>query len=456
MKKILLVDDEKNVHYSFKKIFSGKYDIISALNGRKAIELFMKDPPDLAIVDIRMEGIDGLDLLSELKRISPKTPVLVITAYGSMEIAIEAMKRGAYDYLVKPFDIPQMLSIVDKAVSSSDGMKEVLMPSEEVEPSKINMVGSSRKIQEIYKIIGKVSQSDVPVLIVGESGTGKELVARAIYTYSPRSDKPFIVINCAAIPDTLLESELFGYEKGAFTGAYERRIGKLEQCDRGTLFLDEIGDMPLSLQSKLLRFLQEGEFTRVGGNKVIKVDVRVIAATNKDLEAEIRRGKFREDLYYRLNVVTIRIPPLRERKEDIPELVHYFIRRSREETGKEIRSITKRAMDKLIDYEWPGNIRELENVIKRAMVMAKGDVISEDDIQIPSEESKEEIDQFLSEIAEKALNYGGRDLLGRIEKALLIKALEKSNWNKSMASRILGISRGTLRSKIRKHKVRGT
>ena len=341
MQTILIVDDDKSIRYSLKRMLEGSFTVLTAQNGEEALQQVQGSAPDLIIMDIKMPGRTGIEVLKEIRQIDPKSLVILMTAYGTTETAIEAMKYGAFDYIVKPFPIPQMKELVEKAISLRRLMKQEVTYDQteyarEEAGAEGRIVGSSAKMQEIYKLVGQISQSDITVLLRGESGTGKELLARAIYHHSLRADQPFLPINCAAIPDTLLESELFGHEKGAFTGALSRRIGKLEQCQGGTVFLDEIGDMSLPTQAKLLRILQERTFERLGGMETIKVDVRFVVATNKDLEAAIVNGQFREDLYYRLNVVSITVPPLRERKEDIPELVSYFLKRFNRELKKTV------------------------------------------------------------------------------------------------------------------------
>src|SRR3989339_1711946 len=372
MFKLLVIDDEQSVRYSFKKLLNTKECSISeASNAEEAVIAFRKDPPHLVILDIEMPGKDGIQVLKELKQISPKTPVIIITAYGSGDRVIKAMKYGAYEYIEKPFDIPRLMVVIEEALKNSVSEEE----SAATEPFKKKLpaikseevlVGESTAIKEVFKLIGRVATSDASILIVGESGTGKELVAKAIHNYSDRAAKQFIAINCAAIPENLLESELFGYEKGAFTGADKQKIGKFEEANGGTLFLDEIGDMSLSLQAKLLRILQEGTLERLGGNKTLKVDARIVAATNRNLENDIISKAFREDLYYRLKVITISLPPLRMRKEDIPLLTEHFLIKHSRGVRSEKPVLMPEATQRLIDYQWPGNIRELENVIKRA------------------------------------------------------------------------------------------
>ncbi len=369
MQTILIVDDDKSIRYSLKRMLEGSFAILTAQNGEEALQRVRENSPDLILMDIKMPGQSGMEVLKEIKRIDPKTLVIMMTAYGTTETAIEAMKYGAFDYIIKPFPIPQMKELVEKAISLRKLMKEEVTYAQgedekQAEGKEERIIGASPKMQEIYKLVGQISQSDITVLLRGESGTGKELLARAIYHHSLRSNQTFLPINCAAIPDTLLESELFGHEKGAFTGAISRRIGKLEQCQGGTVFLDEIGDMSLPTQAKLLRILQERSFERLGGMETIKVDVRFIVATNKDLETAITNGQFREDLYYRLNVVSITVPPLRDRKQDIPELVSYFLKKFNQELRKRVGGISPGAMKNILSYGWPGNVRQLENVLK--------------------------------------------------------------------------------------------
>jgi DNA-binding NtrC family response regulator len=380
------------------------------------------------------------------------------------------MKYGAFDYILKPFPIPQMKGLVEKAVSLRRMMKqEVAYASTEVKETAEGerIIGSSPKMQEIYKIVGQIAPSDVTVLLRGESGTGKELFARAIYQHSARSNLPFLPVNCAAIPDTLLESELFGHEKGAFTGATSRRIGKLEQGQGGTIFLDEIGDMSLSTQAKLLRVLQEKSFERLGGMETIKVDIRLIVATNKDLEEAITNGKFREDLYYRLNVVSIMIPPLKERKEDIPELVSYFLKRFNREFKKGIVGITPPAMEKISSYGWPGNVRQLENVLKRAMVLCQGEWILEDQLlfekgwerrEAEEELSKKNVEDLLDALFEELsmapTASQEMDMISSLERGLILRALQKTRGNQVQAALLLGINRSTLRGKMERYHIK--
>ncbi|MFH0926065.1 MAG: sigma-54 dependent transcriptional regulator [bacterium] len=459
--KLLVVDDEKNVLSSFRKILTQEgYEIFTANTAEEGLFIAKDNSIDLLIMDIRMPGMNGLEAFSKYKQIDPKMPIIIMTAYGTTDTAIEAMQLGAYDYLIKPFEVPEMKIMIKKALETGKIMKIGVAYKTDEEYKGDRIVGSSSKMQEIYKTIGQVAGSDVTILLQGESGTGKELIARAIYSHSLRKDKPFMVINAAAIPETLLESEFFGYERGAFTDAKERRIGKLEQCNNGTLFLDEIGDIPISSQAKILRMLENKTFERLGSNKTIKVDVRLITATNRDLKALIKKDKFREDLYYRLNVVTINIPPLRERKEDIPLLVKYFINKYSQEFNKEKNTISPEAMKKIFDYDWPGNIRELENTIKKALLFSRGNVLLSEHINFTegiSLRHKDTLTQLQATLAQLVIQgiqalTGSlyKDIIEETEKVLLIETIKQAQGNQSQAAKILGISRPTLKDKIEK------
>ncbi|HSY73852.1 MAG TPA: sigma-54 dependent transcriptional regulator, partial [Dongiaceae bacterium] len=376
--KLLLIDDEEDVRYSFQRIFdSPEIEMATASSGEEGIKVIPKFKPDLVLMDVRMGGMNGLETLRKIRAANPKLLVILMTAYGTTQTAIEAMKLGAYDYLLKPFDAVKIKELVGNALKAARDMKQVVsyQPLLESEDYEQGIVGRSSSMQQVFKLIGQVAVSNATALITGESGTGKELVARAIYHHSERSTQPFLAVNCAAIPEQLLESELFGHEKGSFTGATNQRVGKFEQCNKGTIFLDEIGDMTPATQTKILRVLQSGTFERVGGNQPIQVDVRVIAATNKPLEAAVAAKQFREDLFYRLNVVRIPIPPLRERPDDIPLLVNYFLEKNARELKRPPKSVAASVIKTLEKYHWPGNVRELENAIRRAHVMAKSDAI---------------------------------------------------------------------------------
>src|SRR6201988_509776 len=378
MAKLLLIDDEADVQYSFRRIFdSPETELTTAASGEEGLKLIPRLNPDLVIMDVRMGGISGLETLRRIRQIDSKLLVILMTAYGTTQTAIEAMKLGAYDYLLKPFDVPKLKEIVAGALKTARDMKQVVsyQPLLESEDYVLGIMGRSEAMQNVFKLIGQLAASDATALITGESGTGKELVARAIYHHSERSEKPFLAINCAAIPEQLLESELFGHERGAFTGADRKRIGKFEQVSGGTLFLDEIGDMPLALQAKILRLLQEQSFERVGGNETIRTDVRLIAATHRDLKAWSEEGKFRPDLYYRLGVFSIHLPALRDRGDDLSLLIRHFLRRFGRELGRDVREAAPEALERLRAYAWAGNIRELQSVLKQALLQASGNVL---------------------------------------------------------------------------------
>lgn len=461
MKKILIVDDEKNLLSSFHKILKQDgYQVFTASNAQEGFILTRDSTPDLLIMDIKMPGLSGLEAFSRFKEIDSLLPIIIMTAYGTTETAIEAMKSGAFDYVIKPFDIQQMKALIKRALEASRLMRTRVSYEEKREFSGDRIIGASAKMQEIYKTIGQIAESDVAVLIRGESGTGKELIARAIYQHSRRKDEPFLVINSAAIPETLLESELFGYEKGAFTDARERRIGKLEQCNGGTVFLDEIGDMPASIQAKILRVLEDKSFERLGSNKTIKVNVRLITATNRNLDMLIREGKFREDLYYRLNAVLISIPPLRERKEDVTILVDYFIAKYSKELGKRIDKVSPETLAILKERPWPGNIRELENTIKKSILFAKTSIILPQDLffteqpEIENRASSVELRYLFDQLVKQEMTTKSGSLYKNVveeaEKALIIEALKHSQGNQSQAASLLGLSRPTLKDKIDK------
>jgi two-component system response regulator AtoC len=476
MGKILIVDDDEGLIHFLSRFFSSKgYDVKSATEGRSALEALTREQFDLILLDYKMAGLSGLETLKEIRKSSVKTPVIIMTAYGTTETAIEAMKLGAYDYLLKPFNREELSRIVVDALEVNRLMKEMVsFPSSISKPEPaprgvVKIVGSHRKMQEVYKLIGQVAEKDVTVLITGESGTGKELVARAIYHHSLRRDKPFLTVNCAAIPDTLFESELFGYERGAFTGAERTHIGKFERCNAGTLFFDEVGDLSLSTQAKLLRVLQEGEFERLGGGETIKVDVRVIAATNKNLDKEVEQGGFREDLYWRLKIISINMPPLRKRLEDIPALLDYLVGRFSEEYKKPIRHVADPVVQKLRSYTWPGNVRELENCIRRAVLLCTGDVIFEDHIKLESEKEDriqkadrehliEEIRNKLEDIVPDILRLSSHNvhanIIELVEETLILNALKRCGNNQVKAAKMLGISRNTLRHRIKKYNIK--
>jgi len=473
MGKILIVDnDEELVHFLTRLCVKQGYEVASCTDGLSGLEHAKSEAFDLILLDYKMPGLNGLDTLAEIKRAQIRTPVIVMTAYGTTETAIEAMKLGAYDYLLKPFDSEGLKRLAADALEVNRLMKEIVsLPSSvtKIFPAAsglMKIVGTSPRMQEVFKVIGQVAEKDVTVLITGESGTGKELVARAIYHHSHRKEQPFLAINCASIPDTMFESELFGYERGAFTGAYRSYVGKFERCDGGTLFFDEIGDMSLSTQAKVLRVLQEGEFERLGGTESIKVDVRILAATNKNLEAEVVKGTFREDLYYRLKVICIELPPLRERLDDISALVEYFVGRFSEEYGKSVRYIADQTIRKLQSSPWPGNVRELENELRRAVLMCKGDVLLAEHVGFDAEQDatseadtddermrilRQRIADLVPEILRLADQQIHANVMDLVEEALITRALEECGYNQVHTARMLGISRNTLRHRIKRY-----
>jgi len=477
MDKLLLIDDEEDVQYSFRRTFdSPEIELSTATSGEEGLRLIPKLKPNLVMMDIRMGGMNGLETLRRLRQIDAKLPVIMMTAYGTTQTAIEAMKLGAYDYLLKPFDVPKLKQIVFDALKAARAMKQVVsyQPLLESEDYDLGIVGRCDQMQNVFKLIGQLSASDATALITGESGTGKELVARAIYNHSQRASLPFLAINCAAIPENLLESELFGHEKGAFTGATNQRIGKFEQCNHGTIFLDEIGDMTPATQTKILRVLQSGTFERVGGNQPINVDVRVIAATNKPLEAAVASRQFREDLFYRLNVVRIALPALRERREDVRLLVNYFLKKFAQEEQQQPKSISEDALATLEGHQWPGNVRELENVMRRALVVTKGEAILPGNLPteltgargtaaVPppggaaaSEAGIATAD--MSTLAKALFAHARRDpklkVIPAVERELIIQALIETQGNQVQAARLLGITRATLRKRVEKFSIK--
>lgn len=474
MEKILLIDDDEGLIHFLSRFFQRKgYSVSTCSNGFAAIQKIAQETFDLILLDYKMPDLNGIDILIKIKNSQVKTPVIIMTAYGTTELAIEAMKHGAYDYLVKPFERNELSRIVGEALVVNRQMKEFVNFPESTASrfqsytkGSLQIIGNSRKMQEVYKLIGQIADKDVSVLISGESGTGKELVARAIYHHSRRKDKPFITINCAAIPDNLFESELFGYERGAFTGAERTYIGKIERCDGGTCFLDEIGDMSLTLQAKLLRVLQERELERLGGNRTIKVDVRMIAASNKDLEKEVEAGRFREDLYWRLKVISIHLPPLRERTDDLNSLADYFLARFSGEYEKPVYHLSNNARKKFASYSWPGNVREFENNIRRAVLLCSGDVISEEQFSFLESKNdhrlqdingnqsitrlKEKLESIIPEIFRISKQDIHTNIVEMVEETLIKKALEECGQNQVRAAKLLGISRNTLRHRLKK------
>lgn len=466
MNTLLIVDDEKAVRYSFKRMFGDNYRVIPAEDGGEALRMLDAfDNIDVILLDVKMPDMNGIEVLKKIKEKTKNLPVIIMTAFGDSDTAIEAMREGAFDYLTKPLESDQLKEVIEKAITSARLRHVTSCSIVECQLEKENdaeaIVGKSQALLDVCKKIGQVAGADVPVLITGESGVGKEIVARAIYSYSNRKDKPFLAVNCAALPEGVVESELFGSEKGAFTGAEKRRIGRFEQCNEGTIFLDEVGEMSLSTQAKLLRVLQDGSFERIGSNETLKADVRIIAASNKNLHEEVKNGRFREDLFHRLNVFSIHIPPLKERKEDISSLVEHFISKAVRETGKQIKGVSQEAFKLLMSYNWPGNVRELENVIKRAIVVSKGDVIDVSDISLDTEPYRKELKEF-QEIIENifsrmAVTKKTSDLyhsiISNVEKSLIEKALQVTKGNQVQASALLGITRVTLRKKMQEYNI---
>ena len=448
-KKILIVDDEiKMLRVLELQLHSAGYEILKAESAEEGLKLLETvtsngDGISLVMTDLRLPGVDGLAFLRKIRSQTPGIPVIVMTAFGTVETAVEAMKAGANDYLLKPFSLEDMMITIDKVLELHALRNENIALKAELTRQYDfgQLIGRSERMKEVFEAAQRVAPTHATVLLGGESGTGKGVLARAIHLNSPRCDGPFIKINCSAIPENLMEAELFGYEKGAFTGAMKSHPGKFEQADGGTVFLDEIGDVPMPIQVKLLRVLQEKEFERLGGTKTIHVSVRIVAATNQDLRAALEQGSFREDLYYRLNVVPINIPPLRERREDIPYLIDHFLKRFAADTGDRIRGMSNEAVDKLAGYRWPGNVRELENIIQRAMVMAKSEVIGVEDIHLDH--------AGRSHLPADGVPFLPEGLtLDEYEQELIREALRRTGDNKSQAARLLGLTRNALRYRL--------
>ena len=450
MNRILVVDDEKSMR-DFLSIMLKKegYEVVTAENGGDALKTVQGEIFDLVISDVKMPELDGIDVLKAVKEVSPETVVIMITAFATTETAVEAMKLGAYDYIIKPFKVDEIKLIIRKALEKHSLRKENILLRREIE-SRVgfeNFIGKSEPMQRIFALIKQVADTKSTVLITGESGTGKELVAKALHFNSARKECPFVTVNCGALPETLLESELFGSMKGAFTGAVSNRQGLFEAANSGTLFLDEISSTTPALQIKLLRVIQEREFKRVGGTADIKVDVRVLAASNSDLQAEVKRGNFREDLYYRLNVIPIHIPPLRDRKEDIPLLIDFFLRKYSSDRAP--KSIDPEAMKLLVNYRWPGNVRELENTIERTVILAAGDTIRREHIQDIIKDVRPCPELVPSDIPDAGVDIEA--LLENAEKTLLKKALEKAGGVKTEAAKLLGLSFRSFRHRLQKY-----
>jgi len=439
---ILIVDDEEIVRESLASwLKEDGYEVEAAENGARALERLPAKDWNLAMVDLKMPGMDGIQLMDEIRKARPETIVIIMTAYATVDTAVQAMKKGAYDYIVKPFNPEDLSMTIRKIIEHQKLVKENLYLRKELKKQYRlhDMVSKNHKMIEIFELVKTVAKSNSIVLVQGESGTGKELLSRAIHMESPRKDEPFVSVSCVALTESLLESELFGHEKGAFTGADQARSGKIELAKNGTLFLDEIGDISLKLQMDLLRVLEQREFQRVGGNQMIPINSRIIAATNRDLKKAIEEGRFREDLYYRLNVISVHIPPLRVRKEDIPLLVEHFVDRFNIEMGKNVEGVVESAMRLLMDYSWPGNARELRNVIERAMVVTKGRMILDADLSLPQAPG-------VSESRGKSLS--------EMEKEHIRQVLKENRWNIIRSAQVLGIDRVTLYNKIRKYELK--
>ena len=490
--RILIIDDDDEIRYSLNRVLSSRgFQVQEASSGEEGIECARKEASEVVFLDNRMGGMNGLETLQHLRSVSPESMVILMTAFGTTQTAIEAMKFGAFDYIIKPFDLKKVLALTEKAIQSHHDLKQSrnqYSPLLDSDDYKEGIVGSSEAMQGVFKAIGQVATSNVTVMVTGESGTGKELVARCVHQHSLRSAKPFMAVNCAAIPDNLIESELFGHEKGSFTGATQQRLGKFELCDGGTLFLDEIGDMALPTQTKILRALQEGEIQRVGSEKTIKVDVRLIAATNRDLEQMVKEKTFREDLYYRLNVMRIRIPSLRDRLADVPELVDFMLQRLSKDRKSRVRRVSAEALQMLCTYSWPGNVRELENTIQRCTVVAQGDTIlkkdlpqeildavasgsphgagdveqpTEPDGPLPEKTALEasvggdfpvmdalNTDELMDRVYQRLRESVDQNILQELEREMTRRALAETGGNQVKASSLLGITRATLRKRI--------
>lgn len=453
-KKILVVEDDEYVLGSIRILLNKEgYEVNTALDGLEALDSYRKESYDLVIADLKMPQMDGIELLKQLKLEFPDVSLIMMTAYGSIRTAVDAMKMGAYDYVTKPVSAEEIRLVIQRAFERQNLITEIRTLRKELEErfSLDNIIGKSYTMQRVYDSILQVANTDATVLITGETGTGKELVAHAIHHHSKRKNCPFVVINCSALPESLLESELFGHEEGAFTGATKQRIGKFEYADTGTVFFDEMGNLPLSMQTKLLRLLQEKSFERIGGNQTIKVDVRVLAATNKDLNKLSEEGCFRKDLYYRLNVIPIQLPSLKERREDIPLLVTHFIEKYNKVFKKEITSISQNVLNILMSYSWPGNVRELENLVERMVIMAKDHVINEVDLPIPNQKQVKE--KFGDVDNDQIVNSSLEDFLAYCETIYITRLLKRCRGRIDSSAKISGIDVKTLYRKMKKYNI---
>ena len=452
MATILVIDDDPRILKLIVKILKvNDYKVVTASNGESGIKKLESNDYDLVFTDLIMPDIGGMEVLNHAMAKSPKTMCIIITGHGTIKSSVEAIKNGAFDFITKPISPKELLIVVERALKFKSLAEENIRLKKELRGKYTNLIGTSKAIKKIYDFIEKVADTDGTVLITGASGTGKELIAKAIHYNSSRSDKPMVVINCGAIPETLLESELFGHEKGAFTGAHKRRIGRFELANSGTIFLDEIGEMSPALQVKLLRVLQEQKFERVGGTKTIHVDLRFIAATNKNLTTAINKETFREDLYYRLNVIPIKVPTLEQRKSDIPLLIDFFLKNFQKGKEKRITGFSPVAMDALYAYDWPGNVRELENLVKRLTILCDNHIVKFDDLSENIQEQSRSIQPLEEVILEKEIDLS--ETVKDYEKRLILEALKKSNLVKSKAAKLLNINRTTLVAKIKKQNI---
>jgi two-component system, NtrC family, response regulator HydG len=451
MRRILIVDDERNVHYSFRRALEGSFEVSSAHDAEEALALLRSDAPDAVLLDVKLPRVGGLEVLEQIRDRYPDLPVIVMTAYGNVETAIRSTALAARDYLLKPVDVPALKKLLNEILPQSAAPSEALPAVS----GDIRMVGRSRAMHDLFKLIGRAAAADTTVLVTGESGTGKELVARAIHEHGKRKSGPFLAINCAAIPENLLESELFGHERGAFTGADSMRAGKFELANRGTLLLDEIGEMAPALQAKLLRVLQAREVTRLGGSSSLRLDVRLIVLTNADLEAKVSLGTFREDLYYRLNVLRIQVPPLRDRDDDVLLLAAHFLARERGRLKRSISGFTGEAEQQLLAHSWPGNVRELENVVQQACLKAKGDRISAPDLSLRPSSRRAGADpaSALADALGEFLQAFPGEAYDRVERMVVELALEATHGNQVQAARLLGVTRNVIRNRMAKHGV---
>lgn len=453
-KLILIADDDQSIRSLLQNFLESEgFRTMEAKSGRDVIPSVTKHRPDAVIMDVRMPGMSGLEVLDQMKRLNIDISVLMMTAYGTSSVAIEAIQRGAYDYVTKPFELDDLLATVRRTLDHRELAQRVRAADETISDPLNSIIGNTPPMQQVYKSIGRVARTDATILVTGESGTGKELVAAALHVNSHRRNGPYIKVPCASLTETLLESELFGHEAGSFTSAVKTRKGRFEMADKGTIFLDEIGEMSLNTQKKLLRVLQEREFERVGSNTPIKVDTRVIAATNRDLAAEVAEGKFREDLYYRLNVIALELPPLRERMDDVPLLVEHFLQKYRSDSPNGNPRISEEALDQLMGYSWPGNVRELENTVHRSIILARGAVITPQHIVFTGAPGKRtsEIDQRITE--KVALGMALKDIVAETERQAIEAALERAGGNRSQAAKQLGIYRRLLYAKIKEYEL---